>query len=162
MEWELAGETQVPGENPPQWRFLHHKSHMSWLGTELGPPRWEAGYNPPELLVYRDVIPYSLTDINQRFRRTCCFLLQETTHLYNAEARNLQSLWGDRNFHTSHEVRWLVMMVKEWKPFPETSLLGSRAVGHIELFCCIFYTEYWAIGAAWNLNLKCGSISLSQ
>jgi hypothetical protein len=22
-------------------RFLHHKSHMTWLGLEPGPPQWE-------------------------------------------------------------------------------------------------------------------------
>jgi hypothetical protein len=39
----MAGETEVFGENLPQCRFVHHKSHMTWSGRELGPPRWEAG-----------------------------------------------------------------------------------------------------------------------
>jgi hypothetical protein len=34
--WELAGETEVLGENPPQCQF------------EPGPPLWEAGYCLPE------------------------------------------------------------------------------------------------------------------
>jgi hypothetical protein len=34
---ELAGETEVIGENLPQCHFLHHKSHMTWPG--LNPDR---------------------------------------------------------------------------------------------------------------------------
>jgi hypothetical protein len=37
----LAGETEVLGENVPQFRFVHHKPHMLPVG-EPGPPRWEA------------------------------------------------------------------------------------------------------------------------
>jgi hypothetical protein len=42
VEW-LAGETEVLGENLPQCRFIHNKSHMTY--PDLNPvPRCEAGY----------------------------------------------------------------------------------------------------------------------
>jgi hypothetical protein len=34
VEWELAGVTEVLGENLPQYHFIHHKSHMTWPGLE--------------------------------------------------------------------------------------------------------------------------------
>jgi hypothetical protein len=37
----FAGETEVLGENLPQYRFVHHKPHMLPV-SEPGPPRWEA------------------------------------------------------------------------------------------------------------------------
>jgi hypothetical protein len=40
VEWRLAGETEVLGENLPQRQYIHHKSHMTWPGLE--PPLWEA------------------------------------------------------------------------------------------------------------------------
>jgi hypothetical protein len=39
VEWELAGEAEVHGENLPLCDFVHHKLHMTWPGLELGPPR---------------------------------------------------------------------------------------------------------------------------
>jgi hypothetical protein len=42
VEWRLAGETEVHGENLPQRHFVHQKSHLTRPGLEPGPPRWEA------------------------------------------------------------------------------------------------------------------------
>jgi hypothetical protein len=44
VEWELAGETEVLGENLVPMPFLHHKSHITRSRIEPGPPSWEAGY----------------------------------------------------------------------------------------------------------------------
>jgi hypothetical protein len=45
----LAEETKVLGENLSQRHIGHHKSHMTGLGCEPGPPRWESSDKPFEL-----------------------------------------------------------------------------------------------------------------
>jgi hypothetical protein len=37
VEWELAGETKVLGENLPQCSFVDHKSNITWLGIDPRP-----------------------------------------------------------------------------------------------------------------------------
>jgi hypothetical protein len=43
VEWELAGETEVLGENLPHCHFFDHKSNITWPGSEPRPLLWEAG-----------------------------------------------------------------------------------------------------------------------
>jgi hypothetical protein len=41
LERELTRETETIGEHLPQCHVVHHKSHITLPGIELGPPRWE-------------------------------------------------------------------------------------------------------------------------
>jgi hypothetical protein len=36
VEWELTRETEIPGEHLPKCHFHHHKSHLTYLGSNPG------------------------------------------------------------------------------------------------------------------------------
>jgi hypothetical protein len=40
----VAGETELLGENPPQFCFGHHKSDMIWPELEPRPPWWDPSF----------------------------------------------------------------------------------------------------------------------
>jgi hypothetical protein len=44
VEWKFAGETEVLGENSPQYYIVHDKSQTTWHGIDPRPPQLEAGY----------------------------------------------------------------------------------------------------------------------
>jgi hypothetical protein len=54
VEWRLAGETDVLGENLPQRHFVHHKSHMTRPGLEP----WAATVGSLWLTVWAVARPY--------------------------------------------------------------------------------------------------------
>jgi hypothetical protein len=99
---QLAGETEVLGETLPQRHFVHHKSNLTKLGIEPGPPRWEASDLPLELwrghtpivslysvenrkisLYYRELNPdYSVALITAHFSLRLSYLVLMYRNIY--------------------------------------------------------------------------------
>jgi hypothetical protein len=57
VEWRLAGETEVLGENLPQRHFVHHKSHITRPGLEP----WAAAVGSQRLTAWAMARPYWIT-----------------------------------------------------------------------------------------------------
>jgi hypothetical protein len=69
VEWELAGETEVLGENVLQCLFVYHISRITWPGVERGSPRWEDGPPMKDFEIHQiDVECEDATHIKSRFR----------------------------------------------------------------------------------------------
>jgi hypothetical protein len=46
VEWEMAGETEVLGENLPSSHTVYHKSYMTWPGIKPGHRAGKPKTNP--------------------------------------------------------------------------------------------------------------------
>jgi hypothetical protein len=68
VEWRLAGETEVLGENLPQCRFAHHKSQFSDPGSNPG----RRGGKPATSRLIYGAVPFLLshTDISLGYDQT--------------------------------------------------------------------------------------------
>jgi hypothetical protein len=44
----IGGGNRSTRRKPAQCHYVHHKSHIAWLGIEPGPQQWETGDWPPE------------------------------------------------------------------------------------------------------------------
>jgi hypothetical protein len=63
VEWELAGETDVLGENLPQCHFVHQKSHTTWPDLGSKPGR-RGGKQATNRLSYGTADVVSISDCN--------------------------------------------------------------------------------------------------
>jgi hypothetical protein len=60
VEWGLAGETEVLGENLPECHFVYYKFHVTWNTIEPGPSQREAGDYPPDTAFNNLILMQSL------------------------------------------------------------------------------------------------------
>jgi hypothetical protein len=82
VERELAGETEVLGENLPQWYFVHQKSHMTWPELEPGPLRSEAVTNSLEILLHIQEVAVKHLELRhwvEQVNISLCFMNQHAT-----------------------------------------------------------------------------------
>jgi hypothetical protein len=63
VQWKLAGETEIVGENLPQRHFVHHKSQMTRLGSNSGRRDWTPELWRGSLIDIENLINYSIYEI---------------------------------------------------------------------------------------------------
>jgi hypothetical protein len=66
VQWQLAGETEVLGENLLHCLFIDHKSHMKLPGWSPGRSGWKPATNR---LSYGKAIQYSVQLMNETRER---------------------------------------------------------------------------------------------
>jgi hypothetical protein len=67
MEWS-TGETELIGENLPQYHFVRHKSHMTRYGLKAMLPWWGASDYPLELIkIVTTILLFCLLDVNSGY-----------------------------------------------------------------------------------------------
>jgi hypothetical protein len=75
---ELAGETEVHGENLAQYHYVHHKSHMAWPGIKPLPPQWETGDKQGKLKPHKELNNFHAV-CTYRYHCVCLFTVRLTT-----------------------------------------------------------------------------------
>jgi hypothetical protein len=77
VEWELAGETEVLGENLPQWHFVHHNPHdLTWARTRA------AAVGSRRLTAWAMARPLHLANTNQAYSRRPAIRIDTITKFY--------------------------------------------------------------------------------
>jgi hypothetical protein len=72
VEWKLAGETEVLGENLPQRHSVHHKIPHDDPVSNPGPQRWEASDYPLKLWRGLFLVPTKYRSQALPLELSCC------------------------------------------------------------------------------------------